>query len=74
MRNTLAVAGATGLTLALVLGHYEVAVVIFCAYVLWTWVRPSLERRDRLRQVDPGWHRKVEYDHRGEQFHADDQD
>lgn len=74
MRNTLAVVGATGLVLAVALGHYETAVVIFAAYVVWTWIRVPIEQRARLRQVDSTWHRNVHYDQQGEQFHDDPED
>lgn len=57
MRVKLALIAAAGLVLALVTGWYSVAVVIFAGYVAWTWVRIPLERRDRLRSVDPDWHR-----------------
>lgn len=65
MRIKLAVIGATMLVLALALGYVRVAVVIFVVYVGWTWVRIPLERRDRLRQVDPTWHRGRRYDSNG---------
>jgi hypothetical protein len=74
MRNTLAVVGATALVLALALGHPEVAVLVLAGYVVWMWVRIPLERRDRLRQVDPTWHRGRTYDHHGRPNERDDDD
>lgn len=65
MRIKLALAGGTGLVLALLGGQYQVAVLIFCGYVAWTYIRIPIERRSRLRQVDPTWHRGKEYDDAG---------
>ena len=65
MRTKLAVVGATALVLTLTLGWYQVGAVVLAAYVVWTCVRTPIERRDRLRQVDPGWHRHRTYDHEG---------
>jgi flagellar biosynthesis component FlhA len=66
MRKSLAVVGATVVVLALVIGRPEVAVVGIALYVVWMVVRIPIERRDRLRQVDPGWHRDRHYDETGE--------
>lgn len=66
MRIKLALAGGTGLVLALVEGWYQVCVVIFVCYVGWTWLRIPIERRTRLRQIDPTWHRGREYDREGD--------
>ena len=65
MRIKLALAGGTGLALTLALGWYQVAACLVAAYAVWMCVRVPLERRDRLRQVDPTWHRGATYDRRG---------
>lgn len=66
MRVKLALVAAGALVLALVTGWYQVAVLVLAGYVVWTWVRIPIERRDRLRQVDPSWHRNRRYHPSGE--------
>lgn len=66
MRSTLALIGGTALVLALVTGHAVLAVPVFVGYVVWMFIRIPIERRARLRQVDPSWHRGRRYDDRGE--------
>jgi len=65
MRVKLALVAAGGLVLALVEGWYQVGVLVLGGYIVWTWIRIPIERRQRLRQIDPGWHRGRFYDRHG---------
>lgn len=65
MRIKLAAVGATAVALALLTGQCQAAVLALAAYVVWMYVRIPIERRARLRQVDPTWHRGRHYDTEG---------
>lgn len=53
--------GTTTVVLAMIMHWYVVLVVSFAAYVVWMFVRIPLERRTRLCQIDPTWHRGRRY-------------